>query len=114
PELYRRIAPMITVFSRQPGVNTTLASRDVLLAIPGVNAEAVDAYLAQREKARKDGLPLPVFQQAAAFNSPGSLLTNVRAEALLDDGTYFAREAVALVRATPRRPVTFVLWRESF
>ena len=23
------------------------------------------------------------------------------------------REVVALVRATPRRPVTFVLWRES-
>jgi general secretion pathway protein K len=114
PEIYRRIAPMITVFSRSPGINTTLASRDVLLAIPGVTAEMVDQYLAQREQARTAGMPLPVFQQGAAFNSPGSLLTNVRAEARLDDGTYFAREAVALVRATPRRPVTFVLWRESF
>jgi general secretion pathway protein K len=113
PEIYRRIAPMITVYSRQPGVNTTLASREVLLAIPGVSADAVDAYLAQREQARVDGLPLPVFQQGAAFNSPGSLLTNVRAEAKLDDGTFFAREAVALVRATPRRPVTFVVWREA-
>ena len=113
PELYRRIAPMITVFSRQPGVNTTLASRELLLAIPGVTAELVDQYLATREQARTAGLPLPVFPQGMAFNSPGSLLTNVRAEARLDDGTYFAREAVALVRATPRRPVTFVLWRES-
>ena len=114
PEIYRRIAPMITVFSRQPGVNTTLATRGVLMAIPGVSAEIVDQYLQQREQARTAGMPLPVFPQAAAYNSPGSLLTNVRAEARLDDGTYFAREAVALVRATPRRPVTFVLWRESF
>jgi general secretion pathway protein K len=114
PELYRRIAPMITVFSRQPGVNTTLASREALLAIPTVTAEMVDQYLAQREQARVAGLPLPIFPQGVAFNSAGSLLTNVRAEARLDDGTYFAREAVALVRATPRRPVTFVQWRESF
>ncbi len=114
PEIYRRIAPMITVFSRQPGVNTTLATRDVLLAIPGVTAETVDQYLQSREQARTAGMPLPIFAQGAAYNSPGSLLTNVRAEARLDDGTYFAREAVALVRATPRRPVTFVLWRESF
>ncbi len=113
PELYRRIAPMITVFSRQPGVNTTLASREVLLAIPGVTPDVVDQYLATREQARTAGLPLPVFSQGMAFSSPGSLLTNVRAEARLDDGTYFAREVVALVRATPRRPVTFVLWRES-
>ncbi len=40
PELYQRIAPMITVYSRQPGVNPHLASRAVLLAIPGVTAEA--------------------------------------------------------------------------
>ena len=114
PELYRRIAPMITVFSHQPGVNTALASRDVLLAIPNVTAEMVDQYIQQREQARAAGMPLPVFQQAVAFNSPGSLLTSVRAEARLDDGTYFAREAVALVRSTPRRPVTYVEWRESF
>src|SRR5205823_12860753 len=67
PELYRRIAPMITVFSRQPGVNTTLAAREVLLAIPGVTTEIVDQYLAIREQARTAGLPLPVFPQGLAF-----------------------------------------------
>src|SRR5260370_39219164 len=37
----------------------------------------------------------------------------LRAEARLDDGTYFAREAVALLRSTPRRPVVFLSWRSG-
>jgi general secretion pathway protein K len=54
PELYRRIAPSITVFSRSQGVNAQLATREVLLAIPGATAEMVDQYLARREAARAD------------------------------------------------------------
>ncbi len=53
PEIYRRIAPSITVFSRQAGVNPQLAAREVLLAIPGVTAEVVDDYIAQREDAAR-------------------------------------------------------------
>jgi general secretion pathway protein K len=52
PELYRRMAPSITVFSRSPGVNTQIATREVLLAIPGATTEVVDDYIARREAAR--------------------------------------------------------------
>jgi general secretion pathway protein K len=113
PDIYRRIAPSITVFSRQPGVNAQLASREVLLAIPGVTTEAVDAYIAQREDARANGQPMPAFPQAGAYASAYSMVVSIRAEARLDDGTVFSREAVALMRPQPRRPVTFVAWRES-
>lgn len=113
PDIYRRLAPLLTVFSRQPGVNAQLASREVLLAIPGVSAEAVDQYLAQREAARAEGRPLPAFPQAAGFASAGGMVATVVADARLDDGTVFVREAVALLRPVPRRAVTFVAWRES-
>ena len=113
PDLYRRLAPMITVFSRQAGVNTQLATREVLLAIPGVTPEIVDAFLQKREEARTLGQPLPSLPQAGAFNAGNSMIATIRAEARLDDGTYFAREAVAMLRPVPRRPVTFVAWRES-
>ena len=113
PEIYRRLAPMITVFSRQPGVNPQIASRDVLLAIPGVTAEMVDAYLAQREDARANGQPLPLFAQAGAFGAGYSMVIDIKAEARLDDGTVFTREAVAMLRPAPRKPVSFVAWRES-
>jgi general secretion pathway protein K len=113
PEIYRRLAPSITVFSRQPGVNPQIASREVLLAIPGLTPEIVDRYLADRDEARRQGLPLPALPQAGAVASGGSMVSSVRSQATLEDGTVFVREAVALLRPVPRRAVTFVSWRES-
>ena len=111
PELYRRLQPSITVFSRQPGINPTLASREVLMAIPGITAEIVDKYIADREAARQQGLPLPTLPQAGGFGAGPTMVLNVLSEARLD-GTVFVREAVALMRPVPRKPVTFVAWRE--
>ena len=113
PEIYRRIAPSITVFSRQVGINVHLASRDVLLAIPNVTPQAVDDYIAQREAARAAGQPLPPFSYAGALAAGTSMIATIRAEARTDDGVSFMREASALLRPVPHRPVTFVAWRES-
>lgn len=112
PDLYRRLAPSITVFSRQPGINPQLASRDVLMALPGMTAEMVDTYIASREYARSQGQPLPSFPQAAGFATGGGMVATVIAHAELPDGTAFIREAVAVMRPVARRPVTFVAWRE--
>jgi general secretion pathway protein K len=113
PEIYRRIAPLITVFSRQTGVNPQLATREVLMAIPGLTSDVVDDYITRREAARDQNLPLPILPQAGIYTSGGTLVMSMRSEARLDDGTVFAREAVAVLRPTPRRAVTFVAWRES-
>ena len=113
PDLYRRLAPSITVFSRQPGVNPQIASREVLLAIPGLTPEIVDRYIADREEARRQGLPLPALPQAGASASGSSMVVTIRSEARTTDEVVFVREAVALLRPVPRRAVTFVSWRES-
>ena len=113
PEIYRRLAPLVTVYSRLPGVNPQVASREVLLAIPGLTSDVVDAYIAQRTEALTQGLPPPPLTQAGAYASGMSPVMNVKAIARTDDGTTFAREAVALLRPTPRKPVTFLAWRES-
>ena len=113
PDLYRRLAPSITVFSRQPGVNPQIASREVLLAIPGLTPEIVDRYIVDREEARRQGLPLPALPQAGGIASGTSMVATIRSEARLDDGMLFVREAVALLRPVPRKAVTFLSWRES-
>lgn len=113
PDLYRRIAPSITVFSRLPGINPAIASREVLLALPNVTPEVVDEYIARREEARAQGSAMPLFPQAGALATGAAMVATVLADARLDDGTVFVREAVALLRPVPRRPVTFVAWRES-
>jgi general secretion pathway protein K len=113
PEIYRRLASLITVYSKQPGINATIAPREILLAIPGVTAQVADDYIGQREAALAANQPVPPFVPGSAYAAGSAMVTNVRAEAQLDDGTYFAREAVALLRSAPRRPVAFMVWRES-
>ena len=114
PEAYQRIAPMITVFSRQSGVNVHLASRPVLLAIPNVTAEQVDAYLAERDAALAEKRIPPIFTAAGTYASysQASAVT-VRADVRLDEGMTVSREAVAMI--TPqyaRRPYAYLAWRE--
>ena len=113
PEIYRRLAPSITVYSRQPGVNPQVASREVLMAIPGLTTEVVDDYIARRDAAIAAAQPVPTLPQAGGFASGTSPVINVRSVAQAEDGTVFSREAVALLRPVPRKPVTYVAWRES-
>ena len=70
PEIYRRIAPSITVFSRSPGVNAQLASREVLLAIPGATTEMVDEYISRREAARAASRRL-MYSSTISVVAPG-------------------------------------------
>jgi general secretion pathway protein K len=114
PEVFQRIAPMITVYSRQPGVNPHLASRNALLTIPGVTPEQVDLYLGERERARGEGRALPVFTAAGAYATYAQATSvTVRAEVQLERGITVRREAVAVLTPQfPRRPWTLLAWRE--
>ena len=112
PDIYRRIAPSITVFSRQPGINPQVASRDVLLAIPGIAPEVVDQYIADRERAIADKQPIPPLPPAVPYTTGTSMIATIRAEAHAEDGVTFAREAAVVLRPVPRRPVTFISWRD--
>lgn len=115
PELYRRLAPALTVYSRQPGVNAAIAPREVLLAIPGVNPAMVEQYLLQRRDALAAGLKAPPFAGAGAFlgMSTGTAAYSVRSEARMADGGVFVREAVARLSQDPKRPVTILAWGEG-
>ncbi len=112
-EVYQRIAPMITVYSRQSGVNPHLAERPVLLAIPGVTTDAVDLFLAERQAARNEGRMAPIFTAAGPYASYARTpAVTVRADVSID-GVVVSREAVAMLTPQfPRRPYTFLAWRE--
>ena len=113
PEIFDRISGSLTVYSRQPGINSATASRDVLLALPGATPEAVDAFLQQREQALKDKLPLPQFPAAAGFGAPAVPVWRIRAEATMPDGVTFVRDAVLRPSADLRQPVVALLWQEG-
>lgn len=112
-ELFDRIAPLITIYSRQSGVNLVIAPRGVLLAIPGVTPEQVDAYLAQRQAAIASNQPAPPFSQGLSFAAvPNMNGLQVRSEAEIA-GVRFERQAIVKVIPDPRRPYSILAWREG-
>jgi len=112
PELYRKLAPALTVYSRQPGVSTAVAPPEVLRAIPGINPAMVDQYLVQRESLLATDQKVPEFTGAGAFSSPvmGIPTYSARSEARMADGTVYVRQVIARVVPDPGRPVTVLAW----
>jgi general secretion pathway protein K len=113
PALLARIAGSLTVYSRQQGINPATAPREVLLAIPNLTPEAVDAYLAQRRDALAARQPVPPLPAAQGFASGAASVFRIHAEAGMPDGVTFARDAVLRLSIDPRRPVVALLWREG-
>lgn len=113
PSLYARVADSLTVNSRQPGINAQLAPRDVLLAIPNVTPEQVDAFLAQRAEAQAANLPVPAFAPAAAYVAGAVPVWRIRTVATAADGVTFAREAVVRPSGDARRPLLTLTWQEG-
>lgn len=83
PELYRRLRPLLTIYTGRDGVNPHKAGRDVLLALTGGDAAVVDQFLVQRREnpAGQTFPPVPGVQ----FVTAGDQYFTVRAEAAFPD-----------------------------
>ena len=113
-DIYLRLAPLITIHSGQPGINTLVAPRGVLMAIPGADPAQVDAYIEQRQQSLASGqTPLPFSAGAAFMSGAANSVINIRAEARMPDGVVFVREAVARRSGEAKRPVAFLSWKEG-
>jgi len=106
-DLFRKLEPLVTVHSRQSGINAAVAPREVLLALPGATAEQVDLFLEQRRILIEQGLPAPPFPggQGLSTGAIGSVFS-IQVEAILSDNMGFFREAVVRMTGAgfPRRP----------
>jgi general secretion pathway protein K len=113
PALYAKVAPALTVHSRQTGVNPLTANRETLLALPGATPEMVDTYITTRDDAIGNELPIPPFPPAQGFAAGAVPVWRIRAEAFRPDGVTFVREAVVRATSDPRRPYYVLLWSEG-
>lgn len=114
PALYERVAPLVTIHSRQPGLNSQIASREALRALPGVTEAQLDEFLARREAARVARLPIPVFASPYTNSFANFNATQIRVVATAGDGASFAREAIVQRLSTiPKRTYTYLRWQEG-
>ena len=113
PAIYAKVADSLTVHSRLPGINPLTAPRSVLLALPNVTPDVVDAYLASRADALKANQPVPSFPPAQAYLSGAGPVWRVRAVATMPDGVTFAREAVVNPSGDVHRPFVALAWLDQ-
>ncbi len=98
--IYDRLAPFLTVYSGRAQVNPVVAPREVLLAMPGLGEEQVDALLARRNA-----------EDEVRVRSVGTAFT-VRADARTAGGGRFVREAVVQRTADRQNPYVIREWRQ--
>lgn len=115
PELYRRVAPALTVFSGRPSFDPRVAPRQSLLALPGMDAAKADLLLAARTGGT--GSPIPAGQRVpAGIIDPAIPLAgrafSIRASVHLDGGSEVVRTAVVRFTGDERRPFWILDWRD--
>jgi general secretion pathway protein K len=107
--LYHRLAPLLTVSSRQAGIDPLTAPRALLQALPGIDPNAVENLLAVRGAYRV--APRQLMPQAARFfvDSPRDA---VRISATANAaGVVATRSAVVRLMLGARPPYRILEWQ---
>ncbi len=122
-QAYARLAPLVTVYSWAPQVDPMTASRQVLLAVPGLDAGVVDRFIDARDASyasqSADGgarsrLPMELLSPGARYLSRAdSRVYTVEAVGELSTGARASRRAVVQLTGDVRKPFSIVAWFDS-
>lgn len=104
--LFSWLEPLVTIYSGQPQVTVQVATKEVLLVMPDLDKDLVDAYVTARLQSAKNSLPVPPYPLSSQINTPteqnnpsgSNIILTVVSEAILDD------ESRASVRAVIKKP----------
>lgn len=117
-ELYRRLEPLITVYSRMPRPNPAYAPAAVLQALPGLTPQLADQLVRQRRQMSPSqmmgatALMLPDGTPLVAGG--GGVTYTVESRADLPNGAWTALDVTLRLGGQPgRRAYTLMRWREG-
>jgi general secretion pathway protein K len=114
--MFNRAAASLTVHSNRPRIDPWAAPRDVLLAVPGIKVEEVDAFLAARAQAtQRSAAALPRLSGVSRYieRMPGDETFLIRAQAELAAGSRTTREAIVRLSPGNDPPYEVLLWRTA-
>ena len=113
--LYREVESAVTVHSGRGQVNPAFAPMEVLMAMPDMDAQSAEAFIAERETVHpSDGTQLMLPDGTPVSARGGGLTYTIRSRATLDSGTWSAVEAtVRLGTDSLGRPFRIVRWQET-
>ena len=106
-EIFRKVAPYLTVHSKRQQIDLITAPREVLLSVPGAGAGEIEALMAARARMQgpipRELLPIPVVERQS-FAMSENLPYTVRAEAHTQAGAVFVREIIVELSIKRERP----------
>ena len=114
PKLYSRVAPLLTVNSRAPGVDPLSATIAVLRAVPGLDAAQVEAWVAQRDEALRENAPVPAIPFSSPYFSAAQNSVRIRADVMVSSGVRASREASVRLGGVQRGRPQFFLWQKGW
>ena len=115
-ELYDKAAPFLTVYSKRSQVDLTTAPREVVLAVPGVDAAEAEAVFEARAGmvGAKPAVPLPMpVAGRKAFTTSGSRVFTIRAQARTPTAAVFVGEAVIRLTKRVDQPFERLEWKRG-
>ena len=105
---YRRLAPLVTVFSGSSAVDPRVAPREVLLAVPALSTGFVDSWLGRR--ALTDDLGELRDRRYFAISTGRTFA--ISAHAATAGGGGHRAEMVVRLTYRPEQPFAVLAWRE--
>lgn len=113
--LYRRLAPLVTVFSGSAAIDPRIAPADVLLAVPTLSRGFVESYIDRRAAWHDEGA-MP--QNLGELNDPRFFAVStgrtfaISARAATASGGHHTAEMVVRLTYRSDRPYAVLAWRE--
>jgi general secretion pathway protein K len=114
--LYYRATLLFTVYGQSPGVNSMVAARDVLLALPDADPGEIDSFLADRAAAREPGAgaipPTPPLSVARYLSGGMTGIVTISARATTATGAVFVRAATITLQSNAATPFITDAWKQ--
>jgi general secretion pathway protein K len=113
--LVERAMPFITVFNGRPQVNAMDAAPEVLAALPGMTAERLNDFLAQRQATPgNDQILMPLLGPAQAYaTAQGGNTSRITVRIIFDNGSQASSEVVILLSGQGNEPFSVLSWHDD-
>lgn len=112
PSLYNAVAPRLTVHSRSAGIDPQSAPPEIFAVVPNLEQAQVSAWVAERDAAIAEDLPIPPMPFSSPYFSAGRTGSlRIVARATTADGISAAREASVREGTVRRGAPQFFLWQ---
>ncbi len=112
--IYRQIENLVSVYAQNSKVNSTAASREVLLTLPDTEKEMVDEYIQQRvdNERNSEKVSQPDWYQGSSTKSDTFMII---AEAMIDENS--TQQIMAVIRKGSSKvnmPYTILKWSKDY